>query len=239
MGIQEEYPEDMTRGGKMNEKSGVVYSIAAENEIVPGCTVSRQVREEGGMYITHFALAGGTDISAESYDYPRLLTAAAGEMTAFSADGREWLLHEQESILLNEYAPFGVRTEQGCIYTETGFRKETEMNQVLKAGKVFEMKELIPYQDGKVVNMDLINEEKMKFVLMSFDDGTGLPEHAAPGEALIFALDGKGIIGYNGEENVIKAGENFKFDAGGAHYIKAIGKFKMALLLTLQGGEEK
>ena len=82
--------------------------------------------------------------------------------------------------------------------------------------------------------MDLINEEKLKFVLMSFDEGTGLTEHAAPGEAIIFALDGTGIIGYEGKEHKIKAGENFKFDKGGAHYVKADGKFKMALLLTLE-----
>ena len=45
---------------------------------------------------------------------------------------------------------------------------------------------------------------------MAFDAGTGLSEHAAPGEALIFALDGHGIIGYEGKEYPIQAGENFK-----------------------------
>ena len=69
---------------------------------------------------------------------------------------------------------------------------------------------------------------------MSFDEGTGLSEHSAPGEALIFALDGNGIIGYEGKEHHIKAGENFKFAKNGKHYVKADGKFKMALLLTLE-----
>ena len=68
---------------------------------------------------------------------------------------------------------------------------------------------LIPYQDGKIVNMDLVNEPKMKFVVMSFDEGTGLSEHAAPGEALVFALDGEGIIGYEGKEFPIHEGETF------------------------------
>lgn len=107
------------------------------------------------------------------------------------------------------------------------------MNQVVKSKEVFALKDLIPYQDGKIVNMDLINDEHLKFVIMSFGEGTALPEHAAPGEALIFALDGNGIIGYEGKEYPIHAGENFKFDKGGAHYVKADEKFKMALLLTL------
>ncbi len=107
------------------------------------------------------------------------------------------------------------------------------MNPVIKDGEVFALKELVPYQERKIVNMALVRDQKMKFVVMAFDEGTGLTEHAAPGEALIFALDGHGIIGYEGKEYPIKAGENFKFAKNGTHYIKADGRFKMALLLTL------
>lgn len=66
-----------------------------------------------------------------------------------------------------------------------------------------------------------------------FDEGTGLSEHAAPGEAIVFALDGNGIIGYEGKEYPIKAGEQFHFAKGGLHSVKADGQFKMALLLVL------
>ncbi len=74
------------------------------------------------------------------------------------------------------------------------------MNNIVNAGEVFKLAELIPYQEGKIVNMDLVNEEKLKFVVMSFDQGTGLSEHAAPGEALVFALDGEAVIGYEGKD---------------------------------------
>jgi len=55
-----------------------------------------------------------------------------------------------------------------------------------------------------------------------------------PGEALIFALEGRAVIGYEGEEFPIQAGENFKFAKLGRHWVKADGRFKMALLLTLE-----
>jgi quercetin dioxygenase-like cupin family protein len=129
--------------------------------------------------------------------------------------------------------PVGVQAETNSIYTEIQLRKETDMNPVIKDGEVFALKELVPYQERKIVNMALVRDQKMKFVVMAFDEGTGLTEHAAPGEALIFALDGHGIIGYEGKEYPIKAGENFKFAKNGTHYIKADGRFKMALLLTL------
>ena len=107
------------------------------------------------------------------------------------------------------------------------------MNEILKAGEVFKLGELLPYQDGKIINMDLVNEDKIKFVLMSFDEGTGLSEHAAPGEALVFALDGEATIGYEGKEYTLRAGETFKFDKMVKHSVTAVKKFKMALMLIL------
>ena len=120
------------------------------------------------------------------------------------------------------------------IYTEVEFRKEGTMNEILKAGEVFQLAELLPYQEGKIVNMDLVSNDKMKFVIMSFDAGTGLSEHAAPGEALVFALDGEAVIGYEGKEYTIHAGETFKFDKLGKHSVSATKQFKMALLLVLE-----
>lgn len=82
--------------------------------------------------------------------------------------------------------------------------------------------------------MDLLNDEKMKFVIMSFDAGTGLAEHAAPGEAFVLALNGKAVIRYEGRPHEIHAGEIFKFDKMGRHAVEADDRFKMALLLILK-----
>ena len=125
-------------------------------------------------------------------------------------------------------------SETGVVYTEIEIRRKDIMNKAIKAGQVFKFAELIPYQDGKIVNMDIVHNDKMKFVIMAFDAGTGLSEHAAPGEALIFALDGEAVIRYEGEDHLIKAGENFHFAKGGLHSVKADKKFKMGLLLTLE-----
>lgn len=139
-----------------------------------------------------------------------------------------------ESILTPIQRSVGVSAIKDSIYKEIEFRKETIMNEVIKAGEVFKLAELLPYQEGKIVNMDLAHNDKMKFVVMSFDAGTGLSEHAAPGEALVMALDGEAVIGYEGQEQVIHAGETFKFDKFGKHSVSATKQFKMALLLVLE-----
>ena len=130
--------------------------------------------------------------------------------------------------------PVGIKADTESVYVEVLLRKETVMNPILDGREVFVLKDLIPYQEGKIVNMDILSNPKLKFVVMSFDEGTGLSEHSAPGEALVFALDGKAIIGYEGKEYPLRAGENFRFQKNGLHYVKADGRFKMALLLVLE-----
>ena len=218
----------------MKEKTGQIFSITKDNPTVAGCTVSKSIYRAKGYDFTYFSLAEYTDISAETYEYPKICIVNSGKMEVYTSDNEVWKLSTDESIVLPMGKPVGMRTETGCIYTEIAIRKESNMNKVLETGKVLKLADLLPYQEGRIVNMDLINDEKLKFVIMSFDEGTGLSEHSAPGEALIFALDGNGIIGYEGQEHKIKAGENFKFAKNGKHYVKADGKFKMALLLTLE-----
>lgn len=217
----------------MNEKTGAVFSIAKDNQPVTGCTISKEVYASGQDYISYFSLAQDTDISAEIYGYHKLLILHEGSLDVYT-DKQAWTLSRGEAILTPTDIPVGMRTSTKAIYTEISIRRNT-MNNAVKAGEVFKLAELIPYQDGKIINMDVAHNEKMKFVIMSFDEGTGLAEHAAPGEALIFALDGKGVIGYEGKAYPIQAGENFKFAAGGKHWVKADSRFKMALLMILEG----
>ena len=217
----------------MREKVGEVYSIANDNTPVPGCTVSKEI-SSGDNYISVFSMAEDTDISAEIYPYHKLMIVSAGNVAVYRPDGEEKTLSIGESIITETDIPVGMKTETGVIYTEIAIRREDIMNKAVTAGEVFKLADLVPYQEGKIVNMDVVHNEKMKFVVMAFDEGTGLSEHAAPGEALIFALDGEAVIGYEGKDHVIKAGENFHFARGGLHSVKADKRFKMALLLTLE-----
>ncbi len=211
----------------MARQAKLLFSIVEDNPPTPGCTVSSE--ELSNAYV--FSLAEDTDISPESYPVHKLWLSHAGRM---------WILSEKElpfcagqCFLTPIGIPVGIKAETDSVYTEILLGKEESMNAILKAGEVFALKDLVPYQEGKIVNMDIARDSWGKFVVMAFDEGTGLSEHAAPGDALVFALEGRGIIGYEGKEYPIKAGENFRFAKNGAHYVKADGKFKMALLLTL------
>ena len=210
-----------------------VFSVAGENPPVAGCTISQLVSSGNDYYLMHFSMAPNTSISAETYRQNKLWLVGSGTVEAFTEQG-EVQLRTGDMYVTPRGIPVGVRASENCVYTEITLKEDSNMNECIHEGSVFALKDLLPTQEDRIINMDIVNDPKLKFVVMSFAPGTALPEHAAPGEALIFALDGEGIIGYEGQEYPIRAGENFKFAKGGAHYVKADRAFKMALLLTLE-----
>lgn len=221
-----------------------------------GCTTSEVLSQSETLSLLRFVMAPGTDISAEVYTYPKLWIVAHGSATVYgsssavmqpSAAVRQHATTQPDvsqvttstldtltAYLVPQNTPVGLRSSDGCVYSELAFAKETHMNEALKAGISVKLADLLPYEDGKIVNMDLAHNDGMKLALMSFSAGTGLSEHAAPGEALVFALEGEGVITYEGVEHTVHAGENFKFDRGGKHSVRADQNFKMALLITLE-----
>ena len=74
----------------------------------------------------------------------------------------------------------------------------------------------------------------MLFVLMAFVEGSGGSPHRAPGNAILTALEGKAIIGYEGQDYELTAGQSFRFDKNGLHSVTAQGRCKMSLLLVLE-----
>ena len=214
-----------------------VFSIAKDRPPRSGMTISTVSGLRAKAEIVYFSLGAGTDISAETYPSPKLYIGAAGT-TVFTLGGREngkpAALRPGEILMVPAGTLCGMAAGDGSVYTEIIPGEEIFMNQAVKAGEVFKLADLVAYEPGSIVNMDVASNEAMKFVIMAFDEGTGLSPHSAPGDALVFALEGKAVIGYEGQEHPIQAGENFFFAKGGKHSVTANGRFKMALLLTLK-----
>jgi len=213
----------------MKEIVGNVFSIARDNEPVPGCTISKEITPG----VVYFSLAAHTDISAEIHPYGKLLLVLSGRLEVFGQEPAV-AVPAGYGVYVPAYRLVGMKAAEDTVYTEVQSKEEiTMMNDVVKAGEVFKLADLVPYRDGRIVNMDVLHNDTMKFVVMAFAAGTGLSEHAAPGDALIFALDGEAIIGYEGKQYSIKAGEQFHFAKGGLHAVTAEKNFKMALLLVM------
>lgn len=209
---------------------GKVFSLAGENEPVPGCTIS------GALVpgVTVFSLGAGTDISAERYPAEGMQLMLAGKARLEYGSGKTGIeLVSGDAVIKEAGSDIGVRAPGDAVYVEILSGNEDVMNSAVKAGEVFRLAELVPFREGRIVNMDVMSGPRMKFAVMAFDAGCALPPHAAPGDAIVFALEGEGFIGYGGEEHVIRAGENFRFAKGDLHSVRAEKRFKMALLLSI------
>lgn len=208
----------------MNYKKGMIFSIIDDNKPVKGCTISNSISEDISVY----SLSNNSDISKEIYPYYKMLIVSYGDLKIYYDDSFV-VLNSYDCIICPKDVSYGFKSENGAIYTEIILEGSED---VLDAGKIFSLKDLLDYQDGKIVNMDIFHNDKMKFVLMAFDKGCELKEHKTSAEVLLFILDGEVIIGYEGKEHHLKENENFSFAKGGLHYIKASEKFKMALLMV-------
>ena len=205
-----------------------------EHEPKEGLTISRRLYKNDIDSLSLFSFGKGTDISPEAYS-SEAIYIGAGEDGSFELGGDSLPFKSGDIIYVPKNRLLGASAgEEGFLYFELLMEKETFMNDILKAGEVFALKDLIGYENGGIANMDLAKNEGMKFMILSFDEGCELSEHRAPGNALLFALEGKAVIGYEGKDYEISEGENFRFEKNGLHSVKAKGRFKMALLLMLK-----
>lgn len=212
-----------------------VFTVAGVRPARDGMTISRDAGLGSENTVTFFALGAGTSISRERYDMTSMYIGALGEAVFLTGDdaGRQSFLYG-DMLIVPGGTLCGVESGSGAVYTEIIIKKEINMNNLVKAGEVMKLKNLIQYEEGSISNLDVVSNPTMKFVLMAFDEGTGLQPHRAPGNAIIFALEGKAVIGYEGKDYTISAGENFRFEKNGLHSVTADGKFKMALLLVIE-----
>ena len=212
-----------------------VFTIEQIRPIRDGMTISRDAGIGSENTITFFSLGKGTSISQERYDMTSVYIGAEGNADFVIGEEKNKLeLSSGGVIIVPGKTLCGVVCDTGAVYTEIIIKKEIIMNNILKTGEVFKLKDLIQYEEGSISNLDIVRNDTMKFVLMAFDEGTGLQPHRAPGNAIVFALEGQAVINCEGKDYNISAGENFRFEKDGLHSVTANGKFKMALLLVIE-----
>lgn len=103
--------------------------------------------------------------------------------------------------------------------------------------KAREITQLIDYQNNSIVSRVILKQTEGNVTLFAFSSGQELSEHTAPYDALVIGLEGKGIIGIDGNENILKSGEIILMPANHPHFLKALTNFKMMLIMIKSGKE--
>jgi len=91
--------------------------------------------------------------------------------------------------------------------------------------------DLVAYQSGAIVSREILRKKTGTVSVFAFDEGEELSEHTAPFDALVFGLDGQGDITIAGRVHRLQAGEMIIMPADKPHALKAVSRFKMALIM--------
>ena len=90
---------------------------------------------------------------------------------------------------------------------------------------------LLDYQAGAVVSRTLVKKEGGTVTAFAFDVGEGLSEHPARFDALVVIVDGEAEISVAGKLHRVSSGQLLQLPAGQPHAVKAVGRFKMVLIM--------
>ena len=161
------------------------FTIEGLRPIRKGMTVSHDSKLGDKTKVTYFSLGEHTSISQESYDRVTMYVGASGSGTfLLGKEPEKVTLSPDRALLVSAGTLCGMETEEGLVYTEIILDKENVMNDIVKTNEVFTLKDLISYEEGSIANMDVVSNPTMKYVLMAFDEGTGLPRTVLPATPL-------------------------------------------------------
>lgn len=110
-------------------------------------------------------------------------------------------------------------------------RPEKEKDTDELYAKTQNLRDLISYQKASVVSRTLIDKKAGTVTLFAFDKEQGLSEHTAPYDALVQIIDGEAEVTISSKTHRLKEGEVIIMPANEPHALKAVGKFKMLLIM--------
>lgn len=111
---------------------------------------------------------------------------------------------------------------------EKKFIKNIEFSTAL------EMADLVEYQEGRVVSLTLVQNDALTLTLFAFAKGEAVSTHSAPGDAMVYILDGEAAITVGENTFTATKGQTLVMPSNIPHGLDATERFKMMLLLVKQ-----
>lgn len=93
---------------------------------------------------------------------------------------------------------------------------------------------LVDYQPGRVVSLTFVQNPALSMTLFAFARGEGVSTHSAPGDAMVYILDGEAEISIGDKKLTAGKGQAVVMPADIPHGLEAVADFKMLLILVKQ-----
>ena len=109
------------------------------------------------------------------------------------------------------------------------------MNETVKnipMSEAISLAGLVDVEAGKVISRTFVQRPDLSITLFAFAAGEGVSTHSAPGDAMVYILDGEAKITLGGIPLTAKAGEMVVMPANIPHAVDAEKDFKMLLTVV-------
>lgn len=100
--------------------------------------------------------------------------------------------------------------------------------------EALDLESLVEYQAGRVVSLTLVQNDAMSMTLFAFSQGEGISTHSAPGDALVYIIDGQARISIGDKSIDAKAGQTVVMPSNIPHGLDATENFKMLLVVSFK-----
>lgn len=195
-----------------------------------GQIISEHVWNEPAISLMLYGFDQGEELSEETIFSPMIYFVLKGE-ALLRVEDQVLRLNKEQYLYVPGSVARSFQAEEETITLMITFKEES-MIQNLEKEQVLALEKEIPYEEGKIATKTLVRDDKLNMTLASFSGKQELSTHAAPGDALVLALDGDARIIIDGKEFMIHKGESIIMPGGIPHSVHVESTFKMLLIVS-------
>ncbi|OUT12807.1 cupin [Campylobacter concisus] len=207
-----------------------IYNLDKDTNIVKKSVVSKRLFQNKNASVDIYAFDEGEELDHEMLFIDSLAWVIDGE-AQLEYGKKQMKLGSDEACLIEAKTWRKLKFTKKTKYLLIDFKENVMIDHLPKAA-IFSLVDAVEYEKGKIVSKTLVKNENGSMSLLSFDTDQELSTHAAPGDALLIALDGEMKLTIGDEHFDIKKGDTIVLPGKIPHGLKIKDKFKMLLIVT-------
>lgn len=207
-----------------------IYNLNADTKVIAKSVVSKRIFDCENTHVDVFAFDAGEELDHEMLFCDSLAWVVEGGASLHYGE-KQMRLGGEQACLIEKKVWRKLVFNEPTKYVSIDFKEDLMIDHLPKAA-IFSLAGAVEYEEGKIVSKTLVKNESGSMSLLSFSKDQQLSTHAAPGDALLIALEGEMKLTIGDEHFDIKKGDTIVLPGKIPHALKVADKFKMLLIVT-------
>ena len=207
-----------------------IYNLNADTKVIAKSVVSKRIFDCENAHVDVFAFDAGEELDHEMLFCDSLAWVLQGGASLHYGE-KQMRLGGEQACLIEKKVWRKLVFNEPTKYVSIDFKEDLMIDHLPKAA-IFSLVDAVEYEEGKIVSKTLVKNESGSMSLLSFSKDQQLSTHAAPGDALLIALEGELDLKIADESFHLVKGDTIVLPGKIPHALKVADKFKMLLIVT-------